>query len=147
MASSTAYELGKSSWPSQILLVCRLGTGSASSETQTLTRSKPHPYGIEIRLNTPTRGSSRSTVLTTGLYRRTLDRVCLLPYHLQTGSKLRVDLSLGRWIYIWYLGNTQDQPFSSSAAASVYIWREAWETAEERQWRLQDLSLQCLSNS
>ena len=46
MASSTAYELGKSSWPSQILLVCRLGTGSASSETQTLTRSKPHPYGI-----------------------------------------------------------------------------------------------------
>ena len=30
----------------QILLVCRPGTGSASSETQTLTRSKPHPYGI-----------------------------------------------------------------------------------------------------
>ena len=51
MASSTTYELGKSSWPSQILLVCRLGTGSASSETQTLTRSKPHPYCIAIRLN------------------------------------------------------------------------------------------------
>ena len=48
MASSTAYELGKSSWPSQILLVCRLGTESASSETQTLTRSKPHPYGIVL---------------------------------------------------------------------------------------------------
>ena len=30
----------------QILLVCRLGIGSALSETQTLTRSKPHPYGI-----------------------------------------------------------------------------------------------------
>ena len=46
VASSTAYELGKSSWPSQILIVCCLGTGSASSETQTGTRSKPHPYGI-----------------------------------------------------------------------------------------------------
>ena len=30
----------------KILLFCRLGTGSASSETQTFTRSKPHPYCI-----------------------------------------------------------------------------------------------------
>ena len=102
MASSTTYELGKSSWPSQILLVCRLGTGSASSKTQTLTRSKPHPYGIAVasryaRLNTPTRGSSSSTALALGL----IGSVCYPTiFRLSTrGSKLRLDLSLGRWIY------------------------------------------------
>ena len=41
-----APEVFESSANLQILLFCRLGTGSASSETQTFTRSKPHPYGI-----------------------------------------------------------------------------------------------------
>ena len=103
MASSTAYELGKSSWPSQILLVCRLGTGSASSETQTLTRSKPHPYGIEIRLNTPTRGSGQQIYYSSSraLGGHWTGCVCYPTiFRLSTrGSKLRVDLSLGRWIY------------------------------------------------
>ena len=55
-----APEVFVSSANLQLLLFCRLGTGSASSETQTFTRSKPHPYGIarQIRLNTPTRGST-----------------------------------------------------------------------------------------
>ena len=42
IASCMPWQLQKPSCPVQILLVCRLGTGSASSETQTLTRSKPH---------------------------------------------------------------------------------------------------------
>ena len=54
MASSTAYELGKSSWPSQILLVCCLGNVCASDDADPVTRSKP-------RLNTPTRSSSSSS--------------------------------------------------------------------------------------
>ena len=103
MASSTAYELGKSSWPSQILLVCRLGTGS--SETQTLARSKPHPYGIEIRLNTPTRGSGQlpgPAASSRALGGHWTGCVCYPTiFRLSTrGSKLRVDLSLGRWIYL-----------------------------------------------
>ena len=36
MSSSTAYELGKSSWPSQILLVWCLGKGFTLPETQTV---------------------------------------------------------------------------------------------------------------
>ena len=51
MVSGTAEQLDKSSWPSQILIVCRLGKGLTTPETQTLhqlqtgTRgSKPHPY-------------------------------------------------------------------------------------------------------
>ena len=36
MASSTTLQLGKSSWPSQILLVCRLGKRWTTQETQTL---------------------------------------------------------------------------------------------------------------
>ena len=144
MASSTAYELGKSSWPSQILLICRLGTGSTSSETQTLTRSKPHPYGIA---DTVEHAYSRLQQLYYSTSRAYIGSVCYPTiFRLCTrGSKLRLHLSLGRWIYMVLRQHWQDRPFS--AAASVYISREAWETAEERQWRLQDLSLQCHSSS
>ena len=104
MASSTAYQLGKSLWSSQILLVCRLGTGSALSETQTLTSS--------------------STTLALGL----IGSVCYPTiFRLSTrGSKLRLDLSLGRY---------------------MVLRQHSGSTAEEKQWRLQDLSLQCHSIS
>ena len=53
--SSTTLQLGKSSWPLQILLVCRLGKGSATPETQTLLAPNHTPYhSRDIRLNTPT---------------------------------------------------------------------------------------------
>ena len=48
-----APEVFVSSANLQILLFCRLGTGSASSETQTFTRSKPHPYGYGIARQIP----------------------------------------------------------------------------------------------
>ena len=49
MASSTALQLDKSSWPSQILLVCRLGKGPATPGTpgtQTLPVPNHTPYSI-----------------------------------------------------------------------------------------------------
>ena len=45
MVSSTALQLSKSLWPSQILLVCRLGKGLATPETQTLPAPNHTPYG------------------------------------------------------------------------------------------------------
>ena len=91
------------SWASLRGLRYRLGTGSASSETQTLTRSKPHPYVIvasvadTVEHAYSSRGSSSSTTLALGL----IDSVCYPTiFRLCTGgSKLRLDLSLGRWIY------------------------------------------------
>ena len=50
MAPSTTLQLDKFSWPSQILLVCRLGKGWATQETQTLPAPNHTPYGT----NTPT---------------------------------------------------------------------------------------------
>ena len=47
-------QLGKSSWHSQILLVCCLGKGSATPERQTLLAPNHTPYGRDIRLNMPT---------------------------------------------------------------------------------------------
>ena len=44
MASSTALQLGKSSWPSQILLVYRLGKASTAPETQTLPAPNHTPF-------------------------------------------------------------------------------------------------------
>ena len=49
MASSTTLQLGKSWWPSQILLMCRLGKGSANCQLQTTP-----PTVLDIRFNTPT---------------------------------------------------------------------------------------------
>ena len=50
MASSTTLQLDKSSWPSQILLVCRLGKRRVTQETQTLPAPNHTPYCT----NTPT---------------------------------------------------------------------------------------------
>ena len=44
-ASSTSLQLGKSSWPSQILLVYRLGKASTTPETQTLPAPNHTPFG------------------------------------------------------------------------------------------------------
>ena len=44
MASSTALLLGKSSWPSQILLVYRLGKASTTPETPTLRAPNHTPF-------------------------------------------------------------------------------------------------------
>ena len=45
MASSTALQLGKSLWPSQILVVYRLGKASTTPETQTLPAPNHTPFG------------------------------------------------------------------------------------------------------
>ena len=44
MASSTVLQLGKSLWPSQILLVYRLGKASTTPETQTLPAPNHIPF-------------------------------------------------------------------------------------------------------
>ena len=44
MASGTAWQLDKSSWPSQILIVCRLGKGLTTPETQTTHQCSSKPY-------------------------------------------------------------------------------------------------------
>ena len=45
MVSSIALQLGTSSWPSQILLVYRLGKASTTPETQTLPAPNHTPFG------------------------------------------------------------------------------------------------------
>ena len=56
MASSTALQLDKSSLPSQILLVYRLGKASTTPETQTLPalNHTPPPSVADIWLKMPT---------------------------------------------------------------------------------------------
>ena len=84
MASSIALQLCKSSWPSQILLVYRLGKASTTPETRTLPAPNHTPFG---RLNTPT-SISYSLALELGR-------------HWQEGLFDNIsDLDLGRWIYM-----------------------------------------------
>ena len=83
-----APEVFVSSANLQILLFCRLGTGSASSETQTFTRSKPHPYGIARQIRSRL---LEALLCTTYLALGLIGSVCTL--NLQAG-KLRLDLSL-----------------------------------------------------
>ena len=83
----------------------------ASSETQTLTRSKPHPYGIaccmlDIRLNTPTLGTGArpfhkrpwegGSTCRPGLVLRQHSRIALsLLQHQSTGLHLKRLLKRG----------------------------------------------------
>ena len=108
MASSTTLQLGKSWWPSQILLMCRFGKGSANCQLQTTPTTV-----LDIRLNTP---------IPYVLY-------CSIASSSRALADILEERSLGRWICMvleWTPQEAsllQDRPFS--AAASVYI---AWET-------------------
>ena len=117
MASSTTLQLDKSSWPSQILLVCRLGKGWTTQETQTLPAPNHTPYGT----NTPTLLLYAPVVLH-------------LWCTIASSSRALADILEDEYV-AWEGGSAwtpeeasllQDRPFS--ATASVYISSEAWET-------------------
>ena len=99
MLSSTTLQLGKSSWPSQILLMCRLGKGSANCQLQTTP-----PTVLDIRLNTPTHYvlycsiASSSRALADILEIRSLGRwICMVLEWIRPLKRLaysRINLSL-----------------------------------------------------
>ena len=106
MASSTTLQLGKSSWPSQILLMCRLGKGSANCQLQTTP-----PTVLDIWWNTPTHYV---------LY-------CSIAFRSRALADILEVRSLGRWIcmVLEWIRPLKRLAYSRIAAASIYI---AWET-------------------
>ena len=100
MASGTAEQLDKSSWPSQIPIVCHLGKGSPTPETHIAPNHTPTIADTVPKwLNTPTHAASLVTTRRAGGY---LDleggnRICMV-YEWTLGLKRlaysRIDLSL-----------------------------------------------------
>ena len=88
MASSTAFQLGKSSWPSQILLVYRLGKASTTPETQTLSAPNHTPFGSRYTVeHAYQRIASQKKCMDLALGKW----ICMV-------QKKCMDLALGKWI-------------------------------------------------